>query len=351
MNAEPLRRLRARAIGHTFGTDRSLADAIDRAGFIQADPIRAPARAQDLTLRQRVEGYRAGDLERRYAELDIEEGLLYAYGFLPSGAWSLLRRRGVKPETPLERSVLAEVRRRGPTHPRDLEERLGNDRVENAWGGSSKATTAALDRLQWIGLLRVARRESGIRVYERAPPLGSRPPPAKRYAELVMLVANVLAPVRERTLRSIAARLRRAVPGVDDHRSAIEALVRSGRLERGGCEGGTYLWPPTEDEPPEPPRRVRILAPFDPLVWDRDRFEQLWGWTYRFEAYTPVKKRVRGYYAMPLLWGDAIIGWANAGVTDGKLDVDLGFVRSRPRDRAFRRELDEEIGRLEAFLA
>ncbi len=65
-----------------------------------------------------------------------------------------------------------------------------------------------------------------------------------------------------------------------------------------------------------PPRRVRFLAPFDPVVWDRRRFEHLWGWPYRFEAYTPSAKRIRGYYAMPLLWCDRVIGWANAGIVE-----------------------------------
>jgi hypothetical protein len=46
-------------------------------------------------------------------------------------------------------------------------------------------------------------------------------------------------------------------------------------------------------------------------VWDRRRFEHLWGWAYRFEAYTPAPKRVRGYYALPLLWRDRVIGWGN----------------------------------------
>jgi uncharacterized protein YcaQ len=63
-----------------------------------------------------------------------------------------------------------------------------------------------------------------------------------------------------------------------------------------------------------------------------------------------VKKRLRGYYAMPLLWGERIIGWANASVTAGKLDVELGFVEKRPRERAFGMEVDAEIARLEAFL-
>ena len=56
---------------------------------------------------------------------------------------------------------------------------------------------------------------------------------------------------------------------------------------------------------------MRLLAPFDPVVWDRRRFELFWGWAYRFEAYTPAPKRKLGYYALPLLWRDRVIGWGN----------------------------------------
>ena len=63
--------------------------------------------------------------------------------------------------------------------------------------------------------------------------------------------------------------------------------------------------------PRRPPDTVRLLAPFDPVVWDRRRFELLWGWAYRFEAYTPAAKRKLGYYALPLLWRDRVIGWGN----------------------------------------
>lgn len=55
---------------------------------------------------------------------------------------------------------------------------------------------------------------------------------------------------------------------------------------------------------------MRLLTPFDPGVWDLRRFEILWGWTYRFEAYTPAPKRKLGYDALPLLWYDRVIGWA-----------------------------------------
>ena len=95
---------------------------------------------------------------------------------------------------------------------------------------------------------------------------------------------------------------------------------------------------------------VRLLAPFDPVVHDRDRFELLWGWTYRFEAYTPAPKRKLGYYAMPLLWRDRVIGWANLSLNNGELAYDLGYVNAPPRDRTFKRELQEEINRIQVFL-
>jgi uncharacterized protein len=95
---------------------------------------------------------------------------------------------------------------------------------------------------------------------------------------------------------------------------------------------------------------VRFLAPFDPIVWDRERFEQLWGWAYRFEAYTPPARRVRGYYAMPLLWRDDVIGWVNLTIRDGELDVDAGFAHKRPRSRAFSTQLDAEVERVRSFL-
>jgi uncharacterized protein YcaQ len=96
---------------------------------------------------------------------------------------------------------------------------------------------------------------------------------------------------------------------------------------------------------------VRLLAPFDPVVWDRRRFELLWGWAYRFEAYTPAPKRVRGYYALPLLWRDQVIGWANASVQGERLQVQPGYVSGRaPREAAYTTALADEETRLADFL-
>jgi hypothetical protein len=94
---------------------------------------------------------------------------------------------------------------------------------------------------------------------------------------------------------------------------------------------------------------VRLLAPFDPVVWDRRRFELLWGWTYKFEAYTPAPKRQFGYYALPLLWHDQVIGWANVTAPGGRLKPAFGYVDKKPRDAAFRAALDDELHRMTQF--
>src|SRR5204863_3988887 len=85
--------LRAFAVTRSLFAPTTLPRAIRRLGFVQADPIRAPARAQDLTLRHRVAGYRAGDLERRYASLGIEEDFFVNYGRVSSGLHALMHRR------------------------------------------------------------------------------------------------------------------------------------------------------------------------------------------------------------------------------------------------------------------
>ncbi|HTO24172.1 MAG TPA: crosslink repair DNA glycosylase YcaQ family protein, partial [Spirochaetia bacterium] len=89
---------------------------------------------------------------------------------------------------------------------------------------------------------------------------------------------------------------------------------------------------------------------FDPIVWDRRRFELLWGWAYRFEAYTPLARRKLGYYALPLLWRDRVIGWSNLAVREGRLEATFGWIGSAPRERAFRSELDAELDRMRRFL-
>lgn len=319
-------------------------------GFVQADPIRSPARAQDLILRHRVNGYKAGDLEHHYRSLDIEEDYLYAYGFLSRELWQLLHPRTATRLAKLDQKVLELVRAVGAVHPSHPEVSFGGKRVINAWGGYSKATKQALERLHYGGFLRIAHRQKGIRVYEAVPTAAESLSPDERLQGLVLAVVNILAPVPEKTLHSIASYLRRPIARAPNHRKTVQRLISAGKLERQVIDGLGYLWPAANVVSDPPPRRVRFLAPFDPVVWDRRRFEHLWNWPYRFEAYTPLAKRVRGYYAMPLLWCDRVVGWANAGIAGSKLAVEIGFVGKRPAGREFKQELEAEIARLDAFL-
>jgi uncharacterized protein len=86
-------------------------------------------------------------------------------------------------------------------------------------------------------------------------------------------------------------------------------------------------------------------------VHDRQRFERLWGWRYRFEAYTPAAKRTLGYYALPLLWGDQVVGWGNLWLDGGKLRHSFGYVAGRaPASAEFSLELEAELERMRRFL-
>ena len=133
------------------------------------------------------------------------------------------------------------------------------------------------------------------------------------------------------------------------------ALLRARqRLQCARVDGVDWLWP--DGERAESRRwqldeDARLLTPFDPVVWDRRRFEQLWGWSYRFEAYTPAPKRKLGYYAMPLLWRGQVIGWGNLAVVAGALQARLHYVAGHaPKDTAFDTALEAELARMRVFL-
>ncbi len=348
--------LRRQAVLGSLSPPATLTRAINAAGFVQADPIRAPARAQDLILRHRVAGYRAGDLERRFARLGLEEDFLYAYGFMPRETHLLLHPRDPassgRYQVPgqLATEVLAFVRDRGPTHPVDLADRFGRERAVNGWGGFSKATTQVLQSLHYHGLLRVAGRRDGIRVYEAAMPHPDPRAPEERSRHIALLVVGILAPLSDAGLAATFGLLGRGAPGLGGWRQTVASLLASGELEAGEVDSVRYFWPPGGVRRRDSPDAVRLLAPFDPIVWERRRFEHLWGWDYRFEAYTRPEQRRFGYYAMPLLWDYDIIGWANVSLKEGRLDADVGFVGARPRDPAFRRGLDAELAAMESFL-
>ena len=351
--------LRRYAVARSLFKPVSLSAAIKRLGFVQADPLRAPARAQDLMLRHRVKNYTAGDLEKRYDKLGIEEDFFVNYGFLPKATQALMHPRTPRTVWPAStwsraREVLAFVQQRGVVHPREVDAHFAHGRVKNWFGGSTNASTQLLDGMHYRGWLRIARRESGTRLYAaRELAQTESVDPTVALDALTDVIVGLYAPLPVRSLAELLSHLRGGAPQWAHLRR--DALARAqARLPQAQVSGVDWVWPSGENPLSKRhavPDAVRLLAPFDPVVWDRRRFELMWGWAYRFEAYTPAAKRVRGHYALPLLWRDEVIGWGNLAVAGGQLKAELGYVTGKPpRDATFKRELDAELERMRAFL-
>src|ERR1700719_3414691 len=349
--------LRRYAVARSLFKPTTLGKAIGKLGFVQADPIRPAARAQDLTLRHRVVEYAAGDLERRYPKLPIEEDFFVNYGFLPRAhhdlmhprvprtAWSAARKRKA-------RAVLEFIREQGPVHPRVVDAHFAHGKITNWFGGSTNATTHLLDDMHYRGLLRIARRESGTRIYAVRETAAVQPDAATasaRFDALVDVVMRKYAPLPAASLGQLLSLLCVGAPQWRTERAAALARAKQ-RFTRVRLDGIDWYWPAGES--PRSARwrlddEVRLLTPFDPVVWDRRRFTIFWDWTYRFEAYTPAPKRKLGYYALPVLWRDRVIGWGNLSVKNGELESEFGYIESHPpHDRTFMRELEAELSRM-----
>jgi uncharacterized protein YcaQ len=321
--------------------------------------MRAPARAQDLILAHRVAGYRAGDLERRYPQLAIEEAYFVNYGFLPRETAALLhpRESPFAWDAPMQKraaEVLAFVRRHGPTRSKDVRAHFDHGRVRR-WGGDLNVSTHLLEGLHHRGLLRVARRESGARVYEsvarpqRKPAARAR---LERAGRLLDLAVRLYAPLPAPSLTYLARLVRLGAPHLARELRELQEDAGS-RYAHAEVDGVSWFWP--SDENPAAPRhgvddRMRFLTPFDPVVWDRRRFRMFWagnsGWRRtcrRASASGPLRDAV--------LWGEQVIGWGNLKVVDGRLRHELGFAGAPPRGRAFRRALDEALERIAELLA
>ena len=351
--------LRRYAVARSLFAPTTLKRAVHRLGFVQADPIRAPARAQDLTLRHRVRDYRAGDLERRYAGLGVQEDFFVNYGFVAEEVQALMHPRGGSPPWPRSRikhveAILDFVRARGEVHPREVDAHFSHGTVTNYWGGSSNATTHLLDGMHYRGLLRVVRRDRGIRVYavhDHTPAPADRASRLRRLDALVDVVVRAYAPMPGATFSWLINRLRYAAPQWRRELKAAQLRARD-RLAHARLDGIDWYWPADEGAPGEATNGARAAArAVRSHRLGSTAVRLFWKWEYRFEAYTPVHKRRLGYYALPLLWRENVIGWANVSVHQAALRSDIGYIAGiPPRDRRFNRELGEELDRMATFL-
>lgn len=356
--APSLRQLRRYAIARSLFKPTSLARAVGRLGFVQADPMRAPARAQDLILAHRVKDYRAGELERRYPRLAIEEVFFVNYGFVPRETLSLLHPRGThgwdaRMEA-LAQDVLDFVRQHGRTYAKDVQAHFDHGRIRR-WGADLNVSNHLLEGLHHRGLLRVARREGGTRVYEMVehpPQNDSSEIRRARAGQLLDMVVQLYAPLPAASLGYLSTLLRNGVPHLAIEVRQAQENAKS-RYAHAQVDGLLWFWP--QDESPisahhQVDDKLRFLSPFDPVAWDRRRFQLFWEWEYKLEAYVPAHKRRMGHYAMPMLWGEHMLGWANLKVADGRLQHELGFAGPRPRGGSFQRALDEALQHMREFL-
>jgi uncharacterized protein YcaQ len=311
---------------------RDVASALDHHGYVQIDPINICGRMHDLMLRNRVEGYREGDLHRHLyggaARPGFEHylpgaGILVAF---PMSAWTFLPeatrewrlRRGMyERKLParhekVARFILAEIAERGPLMSDEIEH---DGRSISGWGMSGRLVKHLLEVLFVQGRVLITTRRNFRRVYdlpERALPkavLGSAPAPredARRWLAGIRL--------RQRRLVSLS---RAQLPLVED-------LVQPVRIEGGPLlyclRSDLGLFEASAASPPD--HEPMLLAPLDPLVYDRKVTRSLWDFNYTWEVYLPAHKRVRGYYALPVLAGTAIVGHI-----DPKADRSAGRLR------------------------
>ena len=251
-----------------------------------------------MILRHRVKDYRAGQLERLYPKLEIEEDFFLTYGFVTRNVQRLMHPRS-ESRVPADdtrlpwsaerlqqaRLLLEFIRDRGSVHPREVDDHFSHGKVTNYWGGSSNSTTHLLDAMHYQGLLRVTRRENGIRIYSEhrhdAPPADEAERDS-RIDSLIDLVVRLYAPMPGTSLSQSIRRLRFAAPQWQDQLSSALKRARE-RLSIARIDGVDWFWPANERVTGHAAeQRVRFLAPFDPVVRDRIRFELLWGPFFHF---------------------------------------------------------------------
>ena len=326
---------------------RLLRRLIERLGVVQIDSVNVLARAHTLPPFSRLGPYRVDDLQalayagprRALFEYWGHEASLLPVALQPMLRWRMARAsRGegiykalatfARERRVLIAQVLCEIADRGPLRAGELSHKHKGD---GGWWGWSDGKRA-LEWLFWTGALSTAMRyETFERAYDLTervlpPHIVQAPTPAEAEAQrhLVRIAARALGIASERCLRDYFR-----LP-VADARLRISELVEAGELMPVAVEpafAAAYLYRDARQ-----PRRLEaqaLLAPFDPLIWQRQRAEALFGARIRLELYTPPEKRIHGYYVLPFLFGDRIAA---------RVDLKADRARSILRVQAAHRE-------------
>jgi hypothetical protein len=362
-------------------TTASVAKLIERMGFVQVDSIQRVERAHHLILGARLDGYRPKLLEtlafdkRRIFEHWTHDAAYIPVSLFPHWKLRFERREkqirgrrwfktrlGANPDATIAR-VHARIVREGPLRARDFER--GAARPSEGWWDWTPEKTA-LEVLWHTGRLAIAGRDRFDKVYdlvERVLP-DAHAAPAPPHAETVEWAClSALERLGAATPSEIGRFWAAVTPGEAAAwcRQAL-ARHRAVSVTLGSANGakprpGLALpdWESRARRAPEPPADLRLLAPFDPVLRDRSRLERLFGFDYRFEAFTPAAKRRYGYYVLPILEGDRFVGRLDprrdrerdALVVDG-VWWEPGVRPTAARKRALARALEKLAARIGA---
>ena len=319
---EEARRLAVRA----QGLDRAgsgVLETVRRLGFLQLDPISVVAPPQHLVLWSRLGAFDTAELDRLlWHERKLVEwrAFLYPSEDLPI-LKAFMRRRDrpldrrildwLKANAAFRRYVLKELRERGPLLSREIEDAPGHRREDHRWWGQRKMGLM-LDLLANRGEVAVVGRRGKQRVWDLA---------ERWYPETETLpLAKARRLYDEKRFRALGVRLQRG-------RLVAHPEAEDGRI----------------------PLRTTFLSPFDQLVHDRKRTEALWGFYYRLEMYVPAAKREYGYYVLPILHGDRLVGRIEPVFDRQKRRLNVRGVWWEPRVKPL--DLAEPLDELERWLA
>ena len=339
------------------GTRREVEDTIRALSCVQLDSITAVERSHRIALGSRVGAYSRETVSRLLREGRIFEYWAHEACLIPVEEWPLFRLRmtrhhpwrgDVIAQHPgLAEEVLASIRERGPLTSRDFDGKGGGGMWD--W----KPAKLVLEALWNSGELVIAGRVSG---FQRSYDLAERVLP-----QAVLVAPAPDEPTRDRELAFRAVRARGALTesGIVEHwrmaggtariRPLTDALVGDGvlellRVEDGGAD--VLVLAGADLNPPRPSTAV-LLSPFDNLLWDRPFARRVLGFDHLIEVYKRAHERQYGYYVLPFLWRDRIVGRADlkSERTEGALvvkalHIEPGVRRSAALDDAFERALD-----------
>jgi uncharacterized protein YcaQ len=319
---------------HATPALRTLERTVARTGVLQVDSVNVLQRAHYMPLYSRMGPYDV-DLLRRASSTTgrrsrhLVEYWAHVQALMPVELWPLMRHRmehyrsergkwGFTADADLEPRVLDAVRDRGPVTARDLEEEFSTGpRAKVSWGWNWSEARKVLDYLFLVGDVAIAGRTSQFEVLydlpERVLPAAvldaPTPTPQEAVTELVRLAARSHGVASGPDLADYYRLRLQPAPGKPSAKVAIEELVEAGELTPVAVQGWKRQGYLHRDA--RIPRRVSartLLSPFDPVVWERARAEALFGFFYRIEIYVPADKRLHGYYVLPFLLGDRLVG-------------------------------------------